>query len=353
MVQKLSDYVLQLQRQGYSDGVIRSQLARSGYSSAAINSAFSGNVFSKNKGLFLFFTSLLMIFVLLLVVYFAFFYSVLEVSLQSRILSSPNLLHDDVLIIEKVITASEDKTSVSVLYELVSSSGQVVFKKSEKLLISGASKSQSRIILPKDVSVGLYNLRLTVYYLGGSVSENVPFNVVSGTPQDISLVETQDVSTIIANTSVDCKEPCFSVDPCVRSSCISGFCKFDAISPCCGNDKCELGESAVCGADCAVERPPAEGVFTSAQSIAKSDPSKALLLCNSLIEDSPVDECIVLISKDANSISLCSSVRSDKARDDCYMRFALINNFSGCDKISDRYMANSCVYLSQAQAVSD
>src|SRR3989344_2470836 len=100
MVQKLSDYVLQLQRQGYSDGVIRSQLARSGYSSAAINSAFSGNVFSKNKGLFLFFTSLLMIFVLLLVVYFAFFYSVLEVSLQSRILSSPNLLHDDVLIIE-------------------------------------------------------------------------------------------------------------------------------------------------------------------------------------------------------------------------------------------------------------
>jgi len=206
--------------------------------------------------------------------------------------------------------------------------------------------------VPLLLDSGRYALRLSLTFAGGSAKSEFFVDVLPSEKQASKIPKETINETLKASdvVQIDCKEPCVDVNPCIKGACVSGFCKFEPISPCCGNSKCEAGEDSFgCSYDCAPNRAPKEGVISSAQSIVKSDVSKAILLCNSLIEDAFVDDCILIISKDSNTAAICNSIRNSNSRDDCYMRFALKNDFFGCDRISDRYMANSCVYLSQAQ----
>lgn len=349
MVQKLSSYIIELKRAGYSSQAISAHLMRAGYSQAEISSAFLENKEHLPK-LYLFFVFLLSIFVFGLAIYFIFFYSSIELTVNAKLLSSYTVLPGDTIVFERSIVSSAKKVPVSILYELVSSSGQIVFQKTEKLLISGTSKTQSKISVPLLLDSGRYGVKLTVTFADGSAKSEFFVDVLASQKETTSAT---DLSNKIQNpvdaVQINCKEPCVDANPCIKGECVSGFCKFEPIIPCCGNSKCEAGEDSSCGVDCETNRASKDSVISSAQSVAKSDISKAVLLCNSLIEDVFVDNCILTILANSNTAAICNSIRSINSRDDCYMRFALKNDFFGCDRITDRYMANSCVYLSQAQ----
>lgn len=346
---RLSDYVVQLQRSGYSNQMIRAHLARSGYSAEQISSAFSG---SESK--FQFFTRpvlfaiLAVSIILSVLIYFVVFYSSLDVSLAVGAPSSSTVLQGGVLVFDKTISSSEQKVSVNVLYELVSASGSTVIK-SEKLLISGASKSQSRITIPTNTVPGTYTLKVTINFAGKSKSQGFNFAVVASEKPVVS----NKTENITVPAPQGCTTECYSPDPCVSGSCVGSSCVFTPKSPCCGNGKCESSEdSGSCSVDCAVVRQPREGVIASAESVVEKDSSKALLLCNSLIEDSPVDDCILSIASKSKSSVLCSSIRSVDKKDACFMGFAIEGDYSVCDKISDRYMSNSCAYLASAKEIN-
>lgn len=348
---RLSSYVEQLQKQGYSIQVIRSHLARSGYSAEQISAAFShSDSLSHHLTKNVLFGILASTIILSFVIYFIVFYSALEVFLEIKQPSSSSVAPGETLIFEKVISASEKKAAVNVFYEAVSSSGEVLVKKTEKLLISDVSKSQSRINIPATAVPGTYTLKVTITF--GSKSQTKSFLFTIAAPEKTAVIEKTVESSEQQSTQVSCPSDCNSPDTCVTGKCVNGACVFEQKIPCCGNGKCESSEEpSNCATDCAVQRQPREGVIASAESIVQNDASQALLLCNSLIEDSPVDECISSISQKADNSVLCSSMRSVDRKDACFMSFALGGDFSVCDKIADRYMSNSCNYLESAKSV--
>ena len=48
-----------------------------------------------------------------------------------------------------------------------------------------------------------------------------------------------------------------------------------------------------------------------------------------------------------NDSSYCADIISESKKDNCYVNFALDGDYSVCDKISNKYMKESCIALSQ------
>lgn len=355
MVQRVSDYVAQLQRGGYSNQVIRSQLVRAGYSSEQIAAAFAGVSRHSFKS-YVLFGVLFGVIVLSVVLFFVLFNFGVDVSVD---VSAPAVVvfkPGEFVSFEKVIFSSS-KTKVSVSYVVLSDSGVRVSEKSEILLISGVSKTKSRVPVPSNP--GKYVLQVSVSS-DGIVGKSDSFSfIVAGAgvvrvDNDSSGISVESPK-IVDSGVVDggCAQPCVSSDPCLRGVCDGGVCKFDVLSSCCGNGVCESGENDVsCSSDCAGQKSPKESVFALAQSQVIKDVDGALLLCKSLIDEFSVDDCVGLISQRSKNSGLCGSIVGVESRDACFMSFALDGDFSVCDKISDRYMLNSCNYLVKASAVN-
>lgn len=354
MVQSLSDYISQLQRSGYSSQMIRAHLSRSGYSAEQIARAISPvgsrlNFVSSKKFIIPF-----VLVVLLSVLFFFVFFRASSVSLELRIPSVLSFHAGDIVSFEKIIYSLQEKTSVGVLYEVVSQSGGVVVSRREKLVISGQSRSQSRISLPAILSGGSYVMKVSLSFDGLSLSKSFSFEVVAVTvPATVQNTTVSSVITHVPVVEVSCPVACVSDAPCVSGACVNGLCQFEKLGNCCGNGKCEFSEDEFnCVLDCAVKRELRENVLSTAKSVVKSDASKAVILCNSLVEDLYVDECVNILSRESNNSVLCNSVRGVDSRDSCFMNFALAGDFSVCDKISDRNMAVSCNYLSEVHKFS-
>lgn len=341
----LSEYVHRLRQQGYSRASIHAHLSRSGYSPFVINEVVNPYLPRVETQTVMQRWVFIVIFVVLLLLVGAFvwwMFQPLKVSLELRP-SVSSVFPGNSIVFEKLLSSS-NKASVDIVHELVSGSKKVVERR-EKLLISGLQQISSKFFVPESVKPGDYVLRVTVFFDGSSVSKQ--FSVVVKEP---SVQDGSSLVNVTEEVGEDCATPCIAIGPCLESSCVSGACVSSPVIPCCGNGRCESDETVdSCANDCSALFSSKESVVESAVSVIKKDVSQAVLLCNSLIEDSAVDSCIETISKDAQLSSVCDAVRSHSSRDGCYMSFALEGDFSVCEKIADRYRSNSCWYLAQAK----
>jgi len=350
----LSDYVRRLQQNGHSRRMIVSHLSRAGawYGTSANNHSFGSLtpvVGMEVRKKYLLAGSIIFFVILMGVLSWFFFAKQVEVTLMLQPMTT-TLLAGQTVVFEKVVTASRQKTPVEVTYEIVAGANKIV-EKQEKLLISGMSKSQSRILLPNDVQSGDYVVKVAAVFDGREVHDQFKITVNAAEELLPSVKQQSSVPETTAELAPVCAQPCTVVGPCLSAKCVRGACVSEPITSCCGNGKCESVETPTsCATDCGELAASKETVVETAKSVVKRDVGQAVLLCNSLIEDEAVDSCIEQVSRETTTSGVCDGMRSPERRDSCYMQFALNGDFSGCDKIVDRYQSNSCSYLEQAKA---
>lgn len=152
---------------------------------------------------------------------------------------------------------------------------------------------------------------------------------------------------------------CNDFEICTSDSCEGGKCANIPITPCCGNRRCETGESPLnCPSDCVsaasatATRPKNQETIELAAETAKTNTDKAVKTCLGIEEPSDSDVCISTVAKASETPTVCSQVQDQRKRDICYMFFAMKHeDFSVCPMISDRNLKNSCYAMKSIKAI--
>lgn len=79
--------------------------------------------------------------------------------------------------------------------------------------------------------------------------------------------------------------------------------------------------------------------------------SESRSLCNQF-SGKDKDRCIRKVALTHGDSSLCDQITDAGIRDDCYINFAYIADFSVCEKIEDVYLQQSCRDLGKVQAIN-
>lgn len=233
-------------------------------------------------------------------------------------------------------------------HQILDSNGKIIASQQESLLISTRAESRrSQIRIPIDAETGSYRLRTTASYDTEVIESVFTFDVESVSPEEIEVIE------------LKCPESCDDNDECTDDFCSAetGYeCRHDMMEDCCGNGVCESGEDYTnCAADCeavVVEIPETtveDSKYVRDTIKGIKNPSDANKFCSGLAKEKNRDLCYQLLAENTNTSSYCEKIISDSVRDECYTSFALIGDYSVCDKIINKWLKESCVALSQLE----
>ena len=239
-------------------------------------------------------------------------------------------------------------------HEVIDNSGKVINSKQETLAVETRTSSTSNIVVPSTASSGEYKLMTTADYDSKTVVSFFMFNVV------VEEVEEEE-----EEVEMQCPARCDDYDDCTRDICdeTTGYrCAQYPITPCCGNDVCEIGEDyAICSLDCAVPLEDEEeeeeeevkelsvrDIISTSKDYAAEDPAKAVGFCNGLGKEHHRDSCYNAVAEETDASDYCSKILSETSRDNCYTNFALAGDYSVCEKLINKYLKASCISLSQA-----
>lgn len=124
--------------------------------------------------------------------------------------------------------------------------------------------------------------------------------------------------------------------------------------PCCGNYKCESGESeSSCAKDCYVasggseyDDMPLDELLSVVAEKAQVSGSEAASVCQSLSIEMYKGHCFEKIALTLNQSSYCSSISDETRKDSCYVNYALqTKDFSICEQVTHEYLRENCITL--------
>ena len=193
-----------------------------------------------------------------------------------------------------------------------------------------------------------------------------------------------------------CHVSCNDNNACTNDYCDEDTnyeCKYDMLVPCCGNGICESDENFEnCLADCKAPAGQEESIFDGKSiwerinitaELARRDKDKALQYCKeieqsmfrygclgkvaissnddnvcvSVEDDSYRDSCYRDFATTSRNSAVCEKIVADQKRDNCYLNFvaqkdSALNDYTVCDKITNKYLKQSCDSLKKMSEIS-
>ena len=373
---RLIGYIKNLLQQGYDISTIRNSLVKYGYSFKEIDDAIS-SIYKPTirHEIHLSHTTVLVIlfvFVSLIGTASFFYYSTSKTKTPTKLLDlnlepiTTTIVPGENIIFLKELSnlGSSKRYDVVIKQEIIEpKTSRVITQKIETRAIETFGSTQTRIFVPEDTKFGDYILRAIVEYDNKKAIATLP----------VKIVEFKANKTKEKFEGIECNDD----NPCTNDLIENNVCVFKPITPCCGNNICEVQEQESCIADC---KKPTINTLISTETLdeiketAKIDPSKALQQCNKIevpdLKDTCIssigdvqrnknyctkiinrrikDLCYSNIAKSTNDYSLCAEISTDSRRDSCYMTFILDNkDYSICDKLINKNMRDSCESLRQ------
>ncbi len=348
--QSLLEYIQRLLQQGYDPKIIRDTLLKAGYSSYDIEEAMRAAGAPKKVPVKL----LVTIFVILLAVAAGLLVALklvqpapAELGLSLSLFSTVVQPGSDLIVTANVDNPSGRQVSGLIDFAVMGPAGKVV-STTESVSLTNRASVPVTIRIPDGSPEGAYSLRATLSYGRVSTTQTAVFDVERISVEAPTYVLEERPVVEAKQAQLTCPGGCDDLNFCTDDSCIQGRCIHAPIVPCCGNRVCESGESKEsCVVDCS-ERPvdPKE-LSDRAENMASSDLAGALELCDSLAQRQYVDVCVKGVADEADSKESCERIVADDVRDTCYITFAYDNDFSVCDKLTNKYMRNSCFSLAE------
>lgn len=242
------------------------------------------------------------------------------------------------------------RVDVTVKYEIIDmKTREVVARMEETEAVETQSTSMPTIEVPEDSFAGNYLLQATAFYEDKEASASFNFKIETG--EEVKPVETPIITQPTEEPEIlmpdGCTEICDDYDICTLDKCVEGECIFDDIVPCCGNLKCEDGESEEeCPEDCLVILGRGEAlaeIQRQAEELASTDLIRSTKLCRTIQDSYKSDQCLLEIAKKSKKHMICGQIFEKGTKDKCYMDFAIQEEkFDLCDKIYDRWLKQSC-----------
>jgi hypothetical protein len=360
--QRLLDYIKKQLAAGYKPDAVRNYLVNYGYNAADIDEAMRaagapGAKPAAGKKIPLVPIIGGMLAVLVIAVFFIIFLTgekeeavikeakALNVELTVTMISSNIRQGDDARF--SIILANKDgKTrDIGLIYQVVDKEGAAINQKEDFVSVTHLYFGEKNIEVADDAKPGKYSLAVTGHFDGEEVKKTFEFGVLAASA----------ISKIIGGAEAEetkCPASCDDDDPCTDDQCSAATnyqCAHFAVVPCCGNLRCESYENYDnCPTDCTPTRPAAAGEITlgeiteNAKNYAATSLEQADSYCKSLPEFSQRDSCFFIVANTAKQSSFCTPIFSELKRDNCYSDFALNGDFTVCDKMTNKYMKESC-----------
>ena len=350
--QNIVNYIKQQLNAGYDINSIRSALVNYGYDAGAVEEAIKAS--QPSKGIPVIPIAAGVVAVLLVISLFFIFRGGEEERLLDLEISS--VMHeveagDSIQFnVELINMGTGKRYDVSLTHQIIDSSNRIITTKQEALAVETRTSSSSQIAVPYITDKGRYTLKTTAFYDTKTAVSSLMFDV-----------KAKEVSEEPAEVVEDkCPATCDDYNACTQDICnaATGYkCSYLPITPCCGNDICESGESSAnCPADCAeeaAEEPTTatitlKDVIEKAKQDAQIDPSLAAAHCGELAKKNYQDSCYNTIAEESSNSIYCERIASETSRDNCYTNFALAGDYSVCDKLTNKYLKASCIALSES-----
>ncbi len=407
MPSRLSKYIRDMQKKGYTAQTIKQQLLTSGYDSFEISQSFkeaSGpevrHVIHLSPA-----TILVVVFAIASIIGGAYFIfsprtpstgKLLDLSLQPVTPSAP--AGGELVFIQELDNkGSEARFDVEIKHELISSADyRIISTKTETRAIETFGATWAKFLVPQDAKSGDYILRTTASYEDKKAIATLPVKVLgegeapAAGPSCFDRIQNQDESEIdCGGVCRPCERPvsCDDSNKCTNDILVNGRCANQPIAPCCGNNRCETNEQQACAQDCRASERKAEkidysqlstyGALDKIKEKASYDPDGAVQDCSffasdnlkyscysnvaeaslqieycSRISDAKIkDDCLSNLAKAKLDSSICSVIQGESRRDSCYLTFAIdYKDYSVCPSVSNEQLRDSCNSLSRLGA---
>jgi hypothetical protein len=69
--------------------------------------------------------------------------------------------------------------------------------------------------------------------------------------------------------------------------------------------------------------------------------------CSSILDDPSKEDCYFDYAVETRDKEMCVKITKDSRRDQCYMDFVTKGDYSVCDKLTNRYLKQSCASMKQ------
>lgn len=338
----LKNYIKTTLKQGYEVKAIRKRLAQSGYSTAEINKAIkevTGRKIINAKTLIIAAVVIVLLIILVIIALKIITPSPKQISISTTPLVSTVVPGGKLTFVKTLTSPTSRKVTASVKHRVISKkTNKIIVSITETINVGAKSSTQTQISLPIDAPTGEYEVITDLTHADGSKQARFTFIVQATGPKIPSVAQ----PILITN----CPQGCDDYNSCTRDTCVNGICQHTAITPCCGNGKCETGEDIYnCALDCKKGIETTDETTKKAIKKAKTDPSTAAMLCNSLPSVDDADNCFDILAEESGKYEFCESIQNNEIQSDCLLNFALAGDYSVCDKINDPYYLQSCYSL--------
>lgn len=368
--QSLTEYINKLLKAGYTPGAIRTTLINSGYSPAEINQALTYAKAPKQKislTLKLLIIGAISLILLALIIMGAVWLLTpepKEISLTATPLKTEAYPGDTISFLVELTSNAERIEQVLLSHELIDiQEEQIISTKQDRPEVGRQRSLTIQMSLPADLKPGTYEIKTVMSYKLGTKQRKFTFNIIEK-PTEEELPSEEYIEQFAEEEEpeeVICPESCDDFNPCTEDYCEKGLCMHKPIIPCCGNGICEEGESVLnCAEDCAKTTKTPQELITQANTVAKTDPETAAMLCNKLIRQNDIDLCFSEVAKTSGKSIICENIQTQDSKDSCYMEFAIDGDYTVCSKILNSYLSKSCnslkrssIMLAQAEGLAE
>lgn len=343
---QLSDYIQKLLSQGYSLGSIRSTLLNAGYSPSEIDTAFGQTTHHIHTSPLV--LALLVVLALTGVgIYFFAPAPEQPLDFSADLLSPTAVPGGTVELAVHIINSNERKISAT-LSALVRAPNGTTYPAQKIVVVEKEVSVPLSLSLSADSASGRYTVTTKLSWGTQSKTQSLMFTVAPRT----QITTTEQREQLVEIKQLTCPGGCDDQNFCTTDTCNKGICEYVPIIPCCGNRNCESEESEnSCILDCG-KRVTSTSIRDQAIILSKVNLAQAISTCETLAQQSYVDECLASVSDTAANKQPCEGIVSDDLRDACYIPFSYKNDFSVCEKITNQAIKNSCVTLAQVQSTN-
>ncbi|MBD3304700.1 hypothetical protein GF343_06185 [Candidatus Woesearchaeota archaeon] len=359
--QSLTEYINKLLKAGYTPGAIRTTLINSGYAPAEINQALKYAKTPKKKisltlkVLIIGAISLVLLVLIILGAVWLLTPEPKEISMTAAPLKTEAYPGDTIPFLVELTSNVERIEQVLLSHELIDiQEEQIISTKQDRPEIGRKRSLTIQISLPADLKPGTYEIKTVMSHKLGTKQRKFTFAVLKA-PEDAVLPEEEYAEEFIEEEILEevvCPESCDDFNPCTADSCEKGLCVHKPIIPCCGNGICEEGESALnCAEDCSKSTKTPQELIQQANTVAKTEPEAAAMLCNKLIRQNDIDLCFSEVAKTSGKSIICENIQTQDSKDSCYMEFAIDGDYAVCSKILNNYLSKSCNSLKRSSAM--
>jgi hypothetical protein len=342
----LSTYIAGLIKKGYDPEYIRTQLIKQGYPPAEVNQALRQNKPAKKVNKILLFGSLGGItIVAIIIALFFIFPSDPAADIQFTVQSQDTTIsQDDPLEFSAQLTNTVDTpTTVLLRYSIIAQGAtRPIQVQQDSITVRKNAASPAKVIITS-LTPGKYELAAEAIYDGKQKKDSFSFTVTARAHKAPDTV-----------TLAQCPAGCDDFNACTEDFCQEGRCVAVSITPCCGNNICDQGESVLtCSRDCSTSAPTTStSIIGQARSVVLSSKEDAADLCNRISYEVERDDCFSAMAQESKDPLFCGPLLSLDRKDACYLTFALDGDQGVCTKIVDARLQATCFQYAQFSRIA-